>query len=143
MIIIKINKYILYWTIIIFTSCFTIAPKIWYAITFSKTNGMIRHFVFSEDETGSRTKTTWYPLIDFEIKSQKISFYGSDLEHDEFDRGDIVPVIYNAKNPKDAYVYSFPGFWGPSLLYFLPVFVFASAFLLSVGFLPRILILKL
>lgn len=139
----RINKYLLYWVIIVITCWFTILPRCWHAITFSKTIGEVRHFGYYKIPYKRGYRIAWYPIVDFSLENKNYSFLGSDVQHDELNRGDKVELIYNPKNPSDAYIYSWLGFWAPPLVYFIPIFIIVSGFLLSVGFLPRVLVIKL
>ncbi len=141
---VNINKFTLYWSLIGFLFCFTLLPKVWYALTYARTTGKIKHFIYTRSKTTrGRISTTWYPIVFFELNGAKYNFLGTDTQHDEFNPGDDAPVLYNPQNPDLAYVYTFPGFWGPALVYFIPVFVVVSAILLSVGFLPKTLVFRI
>ena len=140
--VLRINKYLLYWVVIVVTFCFTILPTFWYAVTYIKTTGTVRNFVYETKVSGRKTITIWYPIVDFKVGKESFAFFGSDAEHEELNPGDDIEIIYNKHNPKKAFVYTFPGFWGPPLYYFIPLFIVFSGVLLSVGFIPKIIVLK-
>ena len=137
-----INKYKIYFVVISIFIGFTIFPKAWKTYTYNKTKGIVRYFLYKENESSRRKTKTFYPLVDFTVKNTNYTCLGSSFQHEEIYRGDTVSVIYNEKDPEQAYVYTFLGFWGPTLVYFIPI-----ALIISLGFgldyIPKIIKIKL
>ncbi|MBP6430160.1 MAG: DUF3592 domain-containing protein [Ferruginibacter sp.] len=138
----KINKYKLYLVLMLILLGATYGKQIWYALTFIKTTGIIREYESQLNYGGRRTTISYFPLVDFNLGEATYSFYGSSNLHETYVEGSKVPVIYNPKNPSKAYVYTFLGYWGNSFLIVFPIFVVLSMFLLSVGVLPKILVIN-
>ena len=139
---VSINKYWIYLVVISLLLGYTIVPKIWKAITFTQTFGVVRHFIYFKNKTSRKKTTTWYPLVDFKINNKTYSCYGSSLQHDELFMNDRVRVLYDPNNAEDAYVYSALGFWAPTLSYLIPLVL-----IISLGFgldyIPKIIRIKL
>ena len=125
------------------TFCITVLPMLWHALTYSKASGEVKNFEYFEEFHGRGTANLPHPLVNFTVEGKNYSFYGTDVQKDELNPGDGVDLIYDPKYPSHAYIYSWTGFWSSPLFYFIPAFIIFSAVLLSVGLLPRILIIKL
>lgn len=139
----NINKYKLYFVLIAILFGYSYFPKLWYALTYNRTSGIVDSFTYTESK-GYRSKTTnYYPVVLFTVNNNIYSCLGSSFQHDELYRLNKVTVIYDGRNPKKAFVYTTLGFWAPPLVYVLPLFVIISAILLSVGSLPKILRIKI
>lgn len=68
-------------------------------------------------------------VIEFSVNNKLYSFFSNDFE--KINDKDTYRVIYDKKNPHNAYVFSFLGFWLSGLLYcLLPIMVW-SAFVYS------------
>lgn len=137
---IVVSKFLLYYLIMGTAFCFLILPVLWKSIMFKKTTGNVRQFVyFNENNHGG----AFIPLVDYSIEDKWFSFYGTDVERDELNDGQRVNVLYNPDNPKEAYIYTFAGFWSTPLMFFIPIFVAASSVLLAVGLIPKKIVLKI
>ena len=74
--VILINKSLIYFLVFSLLLGFTILPKIIKAITYPKTQGVVRHFIYFQSKS-RRNRTTWYPLVDFKVNDVQYSCYGS------------------------------------------------------------------
>jgi Protein of unknown function (DUF3592) len=117
--------------------------KIWYALTFNTTKGVVKSITFTEYEGNRKKHTTYYPVVDFIIKNDTFTCTGSQFQHEEFYVHDSVSVIYNPKRPTNAYVYSLLGFWAPQLVYVIPVSLILSLIFFGTGLIPKRFVLKL
>jgi hypothetical protein len=106
-------------------------------LTYGKTEGVMRQFLYIENENGTRRTEYFYPIVDFQINDSSYAFYGSTLQHDELHRGDTVPVLYDKHDPSKAYVYSALGFWAPTLAYFFPFFLLITM-LFGLDYIPKV-----
>ena len=67
--------------------------------------------------------------IEFEVQSKFYYFEGQ--KNVEYDGGEKLPVIYLKEDPKQAYVFSFLGFWYTGLIVALIPLMLWCAFVLS------------
>lgn len=92
-------------------------------------------FIFAAERTLGKVTgqinsgATSVSKIEFIYNSVAYSFQGEPNVEYKFDES--VPVIFLPKNPTDAYISSFLGFWYNGLLYSLVPLVFWCAFILS------------
>ncbi len=100
----------------------TYANRLILAINGEITNGEVVSFTVLR---GYRTGTNIIPYIAFMNEGEQLFFSG--VENMDCDRGDIVPVIFNKKDPEEAFVYTFIGFWFLPLIYALvPIFILVA-----------------
>lgn len=139
---ISCSKYLLYCILM----GFLLKPllnKVWDAITFNITKGVVKSITFTEYEGNRKKYTTYYPVVDFIIEKDTFTCIGSQFQHEEFYVHDSVSVIYNSKNPANAYVYSLLGFWAPQLVYVIPFSLILSLLFLGIDHIPKRFVLHL
>ncbi len=99
-----------------------------YIIGSTTTIGEVKYIKMWTQGTISRTHYT-APIISFNYGSKTITFQAEtnmDLE-----KGEKVNVIYKNKNPQNARIYSFIGFWLAPILYSMIPLLFLTALILS------------
>jgi Protein of unknown function (DUF3592) len=134
----SISKYLIYFILMAFLlkPLFT---KSYYALTFTKTTGILQYFKY----THYARRTYYYPAVDFVIKNDTFTCFGSKFQHDAVYPGDTLPVIYNPVNPGKAYVFTFLGFWSPELVYIVPFSLILSLTFLGISSIPDNFIIRL
>ena len=126
------NKYKLYAVLMTITFCLFILPKIWYALTYQKTSGIVDHYTSSN----YKDIKSLIPYAKFYVATDSFYAKGSEWENEEYQQGNNAPVIYSASDPRKAYIFTFLGFWMPGLIIFFICFLSFSAVFLGKGILP-------
>jgi|ERR1051325_457104 hypothetical protein len=100
-------------------------PKIFFLSASEKTKGQVVRWVTQQ---GHRSSTS-FPIIEFFYEGQAIRFRGEEYQNVELE--EKVPVVFDRKDPKNARVLSFMGFWFSYLLYFAIAFIVWIFFITS------------
>lgn len=137
-----ISKYLVYF-IILFFLLRPVARKIWYALTYTRTEGKVVFFEEYEYYTSKGRRVAYYPVVEFTVDQQKYRCFGSRFQKDAVNIDMQLPVIYDPKNISNAYVYTFLGYWGPNVAFLAPVVLFVSLMFLGLDSVPRFLTLKI
>jgi hypothetical protein len=135
---ISISKYLIYFILMGFLLK-PMATKLWYAITYTKTKGVVKYFTFNKP---SRT-TYYYPVVAFIVNKDTFTCTGSSLQHDAMNVHDSVTVLYEPGTSPKAYVYTFLGFWAPPLTYIIPGALLLTLIFLGVTTIPQNFVLKI
>lgn len=123
-----INKYLLYLIVNIIVFGILLLPRVYFLATFTKTEGMVTGFDYGYKYA--------VPIIEFKAGDMEYSFYGPDYMKENVNSGQKIQVIYNPKNPKQAYVNNFYGFWGDPFVYLLPFFIIFTIIIIGKDFIP-------
>jgi hypothetical protein len=135
--IVAVNKYKLYFIVLAIVSGFFLLPKLYCVLTYSKTEGVVAGYHDEWINKGRHRYKKQYPLIRFNTATHQITFLAPSYMYElSLDRV-TYPIIYSAKNPTKAYVFTFMGFLGNTFLFLGPFILVWSAFLLGPGFLPQ------
>jgi hypothetical protein len=135
------SKYLIYFILM----GFLLKPlinKVWYAITFNNAKGVVKSITFTDYQGRKGKQTNYYPVVDFIIGADTFTCYGSSFQHDGLYVHDSVSVIYNPKNPNNAYVYSFLGSWAPKFVYIIPFSLILSLGFLGIDSIPENFVIK-
>ena len=138
--IVAVNKYKLYFIVLGIVSAFFLLPKLYFVLTYNKTEGVVAgyHDEWVKKRVRHRYKRQ-YPIIRFNTGTHQVTFLAPSYMYElSLDRV-TYPVIYSAKDPTKAYVFTFMGFVGNTFLFLGPFIFVWSAFLLGPGFLPKII----
>ena len=131
----SISKYLLYF-IAMGLLLKQLLPKIWYSFSFIKTKGIVDSYTYSEYQGRRGRTTSYYPVVNYVVRSDTFTCYGSSFEHDELHPNDKVSVIYDPGDPANAFVYTFLGFWAPRLTYIIPFSLLLSLAFLGLDSIP-------
>ena len=124
-----INKYLLYLIVNILVFGILLFPRIYYLISFNRTVGLVTGFDYSAKYA--------VPIIEFKVNENEYHFYGPDYMKETVNPGQQIPVIFNPKNPKQAYVNNFYGLWGDPFVYLLPFFLIFTIVIIGKDFVPE------
>ncbi len=120
----KLDKYKIFFAVIAIFLGFTLVPLVWKSFSYNKAEGTVKYFYFTENKNSRRKKTTYYPIVEYQVSNNNYLCKGSRFQHEEVFVNDIVAVLYNPNKPKEAYVYTAMGYWAPSLMYIIPIPIF-------------------
>lgn len=120
---------------IVFLSGFILIGVVFFALKFpfvyqsKKTNGIV-HKNYIHGINKSDFGSTVSASVVFETADSIYTFLGP--EGQIMQEGDVVPVMYNAQNPHQAYINTFDGYWLNDLIWCLLPAIFWLAISLSV-----------
>jgi len=137
-----VSKYLVYF-IILFFLLRPVARKTWYALTFTKTKGVVVYFREHEFYTSRGRRVTEYPVVEFTVNQQAYRCVGSSFQKEAVNIEQQLPVIYDPDNISHAYVYTFLGYWGPNVAYLAPAILLFSLMFLGLDSVPKMLTLKI
>jgi len=114
-----------------------LAPRLYYYYTYERSIGKVTKFYLFSSHGRKFTTHKKYPIIEFDSKEYHIKFTGPAFMSESVKQDDNVPVIYDKKNPENAYVLTFHGFWGDAFIYMLPFFLIWTICILRSDFIPK------
>ena len=138
---IKINKYFIFFIIIGSFIGYFIYPIILHSLTYKKTTGIIQSFTSREYQSSRGPRLVYFPGVEYEVNNDTFLCYGSSSEYVGHLLNDTLPVIYDQRDPTNAYVDTFLGSWS-ILFLIIPPSVFLFLFV-SVDAVPDNFIIKL
>ncbi|HMD01268.1 MAG TPA: DUF3592 domain-containing protein [Ferruginibacter sp.] len=121
-------KYVIYTAVMILV-WFPFLKRVSYAICYDKTQGTVDGWQVFESQGRRGRRLTYYPIVDYKVSGIVYTTYGSRYERDEFNTGAPVTVLYDPESPGDAYLYNFISFWGPPLMWIVPLSLFLTMML--------------
>ena len=137
----SISKYLIYF-ILMFILLLPLTKKVWYALTFSRTNGFVNTFIVRHT-TGRRARTYYYPEVEYTVGKHRYICYGSSFQHDVVRVLDSLTVIYSPSNPQRGYLYTTLAYWMPPLMYIIPFSLMLTLACFGLSTIPRYFVLKL
>jgi hypothetical protein len=133
-----LNKYKVYFVVLIIGYLIFYFPKIVHLITYSHTTGLVTRF---ESEYVSRSRGRGYyknyPVIEFTTKQYRVTFAAPSFMAELVSEGYTVPVIYDPDQPENAYANTFLGYWGPEAVWLLPLTLMWTGIMLGKNFIPK------
>ena len=128
-----INKYLLYFIVLFTVFALFLGKRIFHAITYKHSKGVVIGFDYSE----GRKYTKKYPIIEFEAEKYVIEFTAPSYMAESVYVDKIVDVIYDPKDPGNAYVNNFYGLWGNAFIFLLPFFLIWTIIIIGKDFVPK------
>jgi hypothetical protein len=132
-----ISKYSLYIIVLFILSALFLGPRFFYMLTYERTIGRKAGYYYEKISTKTGGYTKLYPKIRFYTDEYEVIFLAPSYMKEPYEGIEEVAVIYDKKNPENAYAYNFYGFWGPVLVYYLPIFLVWTILVFSINFMPK------
>ena len=134
---VTVNKFVLYAVVVALVFGIVLWTRLYALLIYKRTEGVIAgyHDEWVSTKTGGYTKH--FPLIRFETHTASVTFTAPSFLYEESRDKVTYPVIYDAGEPTNAYVFTFMGFLGVPALYLGPFFLIWTIYLLGPGFLPK------
>jgi hypothetical protein len=134
---VTVNKYVLYAVVLVLVFGIGLSTRLYALLIYRRTEGVVAgyHDQWVHTKTGGYNKH--FPLIRFKTKTHVVTFAAPSYMYEESRDKVSYPVIYDADEPTNAYVFTFMGFLGTPSLYLGPFFLIWTIFLLGYGFLPK------
>jgi hypothetical protein len=131
------SKYVLYPVVLFVVFGVWWSPHVFHLLTYSTTHGNRPGFQNVEHFGGRHKVTDKHPVIRFEHNGYQYKFLAPSFLQDVVDYRNDIPVIFDPDDPSEAYVKSFIGLIGDSLLYLIPFFLIWTVLVLHPEFFPR------
>lgn len=106
-------------------------------ITYEKTIGRKAGYYLKKVSTKTGGYTKSYPRIRFYTDEYEVTFLAPSYMKEPYEGVEEFIVIYDKKEPENAYAYNFYGFWAQPLSYLLPIFLIWTILIFSVDFIPK------
>ncbi len=140
---IRIDKFILYFLVVAFVVTLLCGRRLYAYLFYDRTEGRVTSFekVWVNTKRGGYYNN--YPVVEFDTKEYHVSFIAPPYMEEVAGIGKNFTVLYNRKNPEDAYVLNFYGLWGESAKYLIPFFLIWTIVVLSPDFIPRKIVFQI